>query len=353
MIGCDLVAAALLASVPIAATSGVLTIAQLLAVSCGVGCVNVLFNTSYGRFLLDLVEDPADRATANGLLQGSASAARIAGFGLGGTLVVTIGVTHAMAADACSFLVSAGCLAALSLREARPKLEQAHTSWLRKVADGVSFSFGDPLMRPLVLYGGTSNLALVGYQALLVVFLVRSAHVGSGTIGVLLTFIACGGVAGAFCGNAIARWLGSGRALFILKVGACPFALLIPLTAHGPREVLVVLGGLGVGFGIVAGNVVSSSFWQNYTPRDLVARASASQNVFNYGTMPVGALLAGTLATLVGLHNAMWAMTALLPVTSLWLVFSPFVRLRVLPTEQATWPRPSQKLESTVIGSPT
>jgi MFS family permease len=335
MIACDLASAVLLASVPVAAAIGALTIAQVLAVAFGAGCVNVLFGTSYGRLLLDVVQDPADRASANGLLQGSASAARIAGLGVGGALVATLGASNAMVVDACSFLVSGVLLGALTLREAVPSVEAPRTTLHRQVAEGVSFSFRDPLMRPLVLFGGTANLALVGYQSLLVLFLIRSVHLGSGTIGVLLSLVACGGAIGAFCGNGIARRLGNGRALFLLKVAACPFALLIPLAAHGPREVLVVLGGLGVGFGIVAGNVVSSSFWQSYTPRDLVARASATQNVFTYGTMPIGALLAGTLASLLGLVGAMWAMTALLSVTALWLVFSPFRRMRKLPTETA------------------
>jgi MFS family permease len=339
MIGCDVLSMVLFVSVPVAQSAGVLTVAQLLGVAFAAGCVSVLFNTSYGRLLLDVVEDPAERATANGLLQGSASAARIAGIGLGGLLVVIFGATNAMLVDALSFVVSAICLASMSMREVVEVPDTRGIPLRRRVAEGLSFSFGDPLMRPLVLYGGTSNLALVGYQALLVAFLVRSAHVGAGSIGMLLALGACGGVTGAFTGNAIARRVGAARALFYLKVGACPCALLIPLAASGPREALVVVGSFGVGFGIVAGNVVSASFWQSYTPRELVARASASQNVFTYGTMPLGALLAGVLATVLGLRNAMWAMTALLPVTALWLVLSPYARLRHLPSSPATWPR--------------
>ncbi len=338
MIGCDLASALLFVSVPIARAMGLLTVGQLLVVAFGAGTVSVLFGTSYGRMLIDLVDDPSDRATANGMLQGSASAARIAGIGLGGLLVVGFGTTNAMLADAASFLVSALCLARIAFHEPKVEPDPGRPPLRRQVAEGIAFSFRDPLMRPLVLFGGMANLALVGYQALLVVFLLRVVGIGAGAIGLLLSLVACGGVAGAFCGNAIARGLGEARALFVMKVGACPFALLLPLAAHGPRVAFVVAGGLGVGFGIVAGNVISSSFWQRYTPRDLVARASASQNVFNYGTMPIGALLAGVVATLVGLHDAMWIMTGLLPATALFLVFSPFARVRALPTDPAVWP---------------
>jgi MFS family permease len=346
MIACDVISTVLFASVPVAGALGLLTIAQLLVVAFGAGCVSVMFSTSYGRFLIDLVDDPGDRAAANGLLQGSASAARIGGIGLGGALVVLFGPSNAMLADALSFVASAACLASISFREPKPLAPVDAIPLRRRIAEGIAFSFHDPLMRPLVLYGGVSNLALVGYQSLLVVFLVRAVSLDAGEIGLLMSLMACGGVLGAFSGNALARRLGSGRALLLTKVGACPCALLIPLAQPGPRAALVVLGGLGVGFGIVAGNVISSSFWQSYTPTDLVARASASQNVFNYGTMPLGAILAGIVAAALGLRGAMWAMTGLLPLAALILVASPFLRLRVLPKEPAVWPRvPTPALE--------
>jgi MFS family permease len=335
MIGCDVASMLLFASIPVAAAFHVLTVAQLLTVAFGAGCVSVLFSTSYGRILVDLVEEPDDRAEANGLLQGSASAARIVGIGLGGVLVTLFGAATSLVADSLSFLVSGVCLAMIVHHEPKQPADTGRLGLLHQIREGVGFSFGDPLMRPMVLFGGTANLALVGYQALLVVFLLEDVRLSAGTIGLLLALVSCGGVAGAFTGNSLARRFGSGRALLWSKVGACPCALLIPLASHGVRAALVVLGGLGVGYGIVAGNVISSSFFQAYTPRELLARTSATQNVFNYGTMPLGAVLAGGVASMIGIRGAMWAMTALLPVAALLLVFSPLRGMRTLPTETA------------------
>jgi predicted MFS family arabinose efflux permease len=71
---------------------------------------------------------------------------------------------------------------------------------------------------------------------------------------------------------------------------------------------------------------------QAYIPPELYARANATMNVFNCGTMPLGALLAGVLATAFGLRDALWIM-GLLPATAMFLVVSPLRRLRSLPTE--------------------
>lgn len=337
MIGCDLVAVALFGSVPVAYAAGSLTSGQLLVVAFGAGCVSVLFTTAYGRFLIEVVEEPADRARANSLLQGSASAARIGGLGLGGVLVELLGAVTAMVADCLSFLVSAACLLRIGEPPQTGVPDAPRQGIARQVSEGVAFSSRDPLMRPLVLFGGTANFALVGYQSLLVVFLVRTVGLGSASVGILLALMSCGGVIGAFVGNPLASRFGSGRALMWTKVGACPFALLIPLTGPGPRTALLVVGGLGVGIGIVAGNVISSGFFQAYTPTELFARTSATQNVFNFGMIPIGALLAGTLAALLGVHQALWVMTGLLPATSLFLVLSPLRRMRDLPTAPAHW----------------
>jgi predicted MFS family arabinose efflux permease len=338
MIACDLVAGLLFASVPLSYLAGVLGPVQLLVVAFGAGCVTVVFNTAHGRILLDLVEPPGDRAKANSLIQGSASAVRIAGVGVGGVLVQLLGAATALLFDSLSFLVSAVCLARVRMPARATTHEVAKVPLHTQVREGIGFSFGDPLMRPLVLFGGCANFALVGYQSILVVFLVRTVGLSAGAVGVLLALMSCGGVIGAFVGNPLARKIGSGRALYYAKVCACPFALLIPLTSSGLRISLLVVGGLGVGIGIVAGNVVSSGFFQSYTPTELFARASATQNVFNYGTIPLGALLAGTLATVYGVQSALWVMTALLPCSALLLVVSPFRRLRELPTITATWP---------------
>jgi MFS family permease len=334
MIACDLMSAVLFASVPAAAALGLLTAGQLLVVALGAGCMSVLFTTAYSAFLLDLVANPADRAEANSILQGSASAAQVAGPGLGGLLAAALGAVVALLADSLSFLVSAICL--LAMRTPDRVVPPASGERLRtQIGDGIRFLGRDPLLRPLVLFGGTANLALTGYQALMVVFLIRVVGVGAGAVGLLLALISCGGVLGAFVGNPLARRLGSGRALLLTKVTACPCALLIPLAAHGWRELLAALGGLGVGLGIVAGNVISSSFTQAYTPADLFARSNATINVFNYGMMPLGALLGGVLAAQLGIQTAMWATTGLLPLSATFIVFSPLRRLRTLPTTPA------------------
>jgi MFS family permease len=330
MIASDLTSAVLFLSVPAAAALGILTTAQLLVVAFSAGCVSVVFTTAYAAFIVDLIAAPNQRAAANGLLQGSASAVQMVGPGIGGVLAQLLGAVTALLTDSVSFIVSLLCL--LRIRDHGPRERGAtNTPLRRQIGDGLRFIRSDPLIRPLTLFGGTANLALVGYQSLLVVFLLRTVGLQPGYVGVVLAIASCGGLAGAALGNRLARKLGSGRALLLTKVGACPFALLVPLAAPGLRTLLVPIGGFAVGLGIVAGNVISSSFGQAYTPTELFSRVNATSNVFNYGTIPIGALLAGSLAATFGIRDAIWSMAALLSASALILLASPLRRFHRLP----------------------
>jgi MFS family permease len=70
MLACDAVSVAVYASVPVAAWCGVLTVAQLIAVTLIAGAAAVFFNSAY-QVLLPGVVDEADLAEGNAKLLGS------------------------------------------------------------------------------------------------------------------------------------------------------------------------------------------------------------------------------------------------------------------------------------------
>jgi hypothetical protein len=109
MIACDLVAAALYGSLPVAAWLGVLTIGQVIVVALLAGGADVFFTTAYQVYLPSIVTT-GELVEGNAKLQGSASAAAIGGPGAAGLLAGTLGSAAALLANAVSFGVSAVCL---------------------------------------------------------------------------------------------------------------------------------------------------------------------------------------------------------------------------------------------------
>jgi MFS family permease len=185
MMAADLVSLAVIASVPVAAALGLLSVAQLLIVALIAGTATVFFATAYRAFLPSLLA-PAQLLEGNAKLQGSAQVANIAGPGTAGLIAQAVTAAGGVAADAASFGVSLFCLARTRDSERgpgqrRPAPEQAARRRLRaEIADGLRLVFGDPLLRVNAVYGCLSNLLLTGYQSVLIVFLVRDVGLRPG-----------------------------------------------------------------------------------------------------------------------------------------------------------------------------
>jgi hypothetical protein len=109
----------------------------------------------------------------------------------------------------------------------------------------------------------------------------------------------------------------------------------MPLTFSGPGVAFFVAGEFLVVTGVASSNVNLAVFGQQCCPPQLLGRMIAGTSFFSFGMIPLGALLGGALGSALGPRTAMWIMTALIPVAGLLLVFSPFSRIRDLPTTPA------------------
>lgn len=328
MVAADVASLAAFASIPLAAAFDALTVAQLLVAALVAGIAKVFFSTALRAYLPSLVE-PADRLEANAKLQGTEQAANFVGPALAGLLAAAASAVGGLLVDAASFAVSAICLLRIDAAEEPIVVERRRLR--SEIADGLRFVVRDDLLLRNTLFGCLANLALIGYSSLLVVFLVRHVGLSAGATGALLAVTSLGGIAGAAVARRISTRLGSARALLLCKVGAALLGLLIPLTGPGVRLVPFVVGGLGLVGGIVAGNVVTAGWTQTYVPAGMMGRVSASMQVVNFGAMPLGAVLAGGLATAIGVPATLWAMLGLFAASTPIILTGPLRRLRDLP----------------------
>ncbi|QXE38670.1 MFS transporter [Streptomyces sp. GMY02] len=350
MLAAAAVSLLLFAGIPVAAWSGWLSIGLLLGIALLTGTAAVFFQTAYSAYLPSILE-PDDQPEGNAKLHGSASAAQIAGLGSGGLIAQLAGAVNGMFANAATFLLSLLCLAGIRHREAPvTRTEHRPTSLVSEVREGLRLIAVDPWFRTLTLFGAASNLALMGYQSIQVVFLVQSVGLNPGTVGALIATTSAGGVVGAFAARRVAQRIGTARATLLFELGLPMLAPLIPLTVGGAGILLFVAGGFSVSAGVVAGNIIKASFQQRYCPPDLLGRLTASTAFLNYGTIPIGALLGGVLGTALDLRMAMTIMTAGVPLAALILLFSPIRRSRDLPTSRQ--PTTQSKLTQDSDGEP-
>lgn len=334
MILCDIVSAALYASVPVAAWAGVLSLTQLLIVAFLAGSANVMFGTAYQVFLPSLVA-PADLVEGNAKLQGSASAAALGGPGLAGLVAQAVGVVAAMLINAVSFAVSLACLLGIGEAGAQPAAPRVRGPIRRDVADGIKFVARDPYLARLGTFGMVGNFALTGFQALMVVFLVRVMHSDPLEVGFLAATLGVGGVCGALVAGTIGRKLGTARGLLLTTLCTLPFGLLIPAADPGPRLALYVVGVLLTAVGIAVANIIMATFRQAYSPPGMLGRVTATMRLLTVGTSPVGALFGGALGTAIGVRNALWIIFSIIAASGITLITRAFAESRDLPTRPA------------------
>lgn len=338
MIAADLLAAATLVAVPVADTLGVLSLAQVVLTALVVGASGLVVRTGMASLLPRLV--PRERLdTANSRIYGTESAAQTAGPALGGVLVQLLGAGGALVLDAASTLVSAACLWRITPQPRGRGTEGEGTPPGGAVL-GLRALWSDRYLRYTAVTGGLSNGGLIGYQAILVLFLVRDLGLGPAGVGLFQAIGAAGGLLGAAVAPALGRRLGPSRAMVALGVLAGPPAQLIPCAGPGWRAWLVPAGAALVGLGVVGANVLRSGFRVRRVPPDLLGRVAGATGIVNMGVMPVASLLAGWAGSRYGLVPTMAAFAAVHTLTALPLLtpLSPFGLRRDYPTEQMAVP---------------
>ncbi len=336
LIAADLARAVLLLLIPLAAWLDALRIELLYAVSILTGSLSVLYVVARQSLLPTLVgREHLMEANQKTTITGSAS--EVAGPGLAGALVQLLGAPATVLVDAASFLASGFLTARVQVVEAAPVPRGAGQSVWAEIGEGLRTVAREPILRTLAGATGCGNLFENARFAILILYMTRDLGLRPGAIGLILGAGSVGYFAGAFLPGWAARRFGLGRAIV---GGALVFALgdlLYPFAA-GPTAVAVPVLGAALflsGFGAPTYDVNQVSLRQAITPDQIRGRVNASLRVLIRGTVPLGALLGGTLGAVFGLRAVMVLGAVWAPVPLLWLWFSPVPSLRQAPSELA------------------
>jgi MFS family permease len=328
----DLGRGLLLATIPAGASLGLLRMEQLYVVGFLTGVLTVFFDVAYQSYLPSLIERE-HMVEGNSKLELGRSAAQIAGPGVAGGLIQLVTAPLAILLDALSFAISAAFL--FGIRRAEPQPERradAGNIW-REIGQGLAVVLKNPLLRPIAFCTATSNLfGNVGF-AVFILFVTRELGIDAGTLGLLFTLGAVGGMAAATLTGRVVGALGVGptivSAVWITALGS----LLIPLVAEPGwvgLAVLAVAGFVGA-LGGVTYNITQVSLRQAITPDRVQGRMNASMRFVVWGTIPIGSLIGGFLGEQIGLRPTMLVGGLGGMLAGLWVFFSPVRSLREQP----------------------
>jgi MFS family permease len=304
----DLGRAVLLASIPVAYFADALTIWQLYVVGFLVGTLTVFFDVAYQAYLPSLVER-GELVDGNSKLEISRSTAQITGPGFAGGIIGLLTAPYAIVLDAISFLGSALLLFGIGKQEASIGDEgaQERRSMKAELGEGLRFVLGHRYLRNIAASTATFNFFGNMFFAIFLVYLVRNVHMTPGLIGLVVSLGSTGALLGALTANRIAARLGVGRTI-VWAQATTLVGILIPLAPQDKYRAIpfLVAAQLVTTASIVVYNVNQLSLRQALCPERLQGRMNAVMRFLVWGTIPIGSLLGGALASTVGLRATIW-----------------------------------------------
>src|SRR5260370_15964962 len=228
MLSCDSVRAVCLASIPIAAFTGTLTLFQLCLVSLLEGTCFVFFNVAAVACLPRVVAKEQLTVAAS-LQEVTDNTSYTLGPFLGGIL---FGIARALPflVDAVSYIVSVVSLLFIKAAFHEQRAQAPRNLWA-EIHEGLLWLWRHPVLRFVALLSGIGMFMDWG-TILLVIVIATGFHAGPAGIGLIYGIAGVGGIAGALLAPPMQRWFRFGQ-LMMGPSWSC--ALLLPLYPLAPN----------------------------------------------------------------------------------------------------------------------
>jgi MFS family permease len=319
MIWCDLGRGVAVLSIALALWAERLTLTQMIVVAFVEGSLFVFFNLAQNAAIPNVV--PADQLS-RALAQNEAGArgTALAGGPLGG-LLFTLSRPLPFVFDAVSYVISIVTVAA-TRTEFRSERREDRDTLHREVAEGFRWLWHHPFIRATSLLFAGGNFIV---NAVMLSVIIVSAGRGAAAVetGVIYGFIGVGALLGAL----VAAWAQRNIAPRAIIVGTnwiiaalvAALALPIPTLAFGP-----IIGLLA--FTVPTLTVLVSTYELSLIPDRLLGRVESVILLLAWGSIPFGALIAGSLLEWLGFDTALVALGCLMGLVALAATVSPAVR---------------------------
>ncbi len=321
LIASDLVRAALILSVPIAAHFSAMSMMQLYLVAAIVGAATSMFQIADNTYLPRLVEKD-QLVDANSKLEATEAVAEASGPGIAGWLASAFGGPVALIFDAITYLWSALMLGFIKKSEPEATPKSAEDNLLRDAMKGFSACLSHPIVGKILVADVIMTLAGGFYVTLYMIVALRTLALDPFLVGVIISLGGVSGFLGALAAKPVAERFGLRNTLIGTAICGQLANFAIPLAATFPAFGVYLLSfqQLAGDFFMTIFVIQSISLRQREMPENVLARANATFQFTGGMAIPIGALAAGPIAELIGISATLWmaAIVAMLAQPVLW-----------------------------------
>ncbi len=282
-------------AVAVLALTGLADIPSLIGLSLLLGVVNVFDMTARQSFYTEMLDRRDDLANAIALNSSMVNGSRLVGPALAGLLLAQTSAGVCFLVNGVSYLA---VLAALLAMRLNPQPARRHRGpVLSGLREGLVYAFGFAPIRAILLLLSLVSLMGTSYSVLLPVFAKDVLHGGPNTYGLLGAAAGVGALTGALLLAArhtvlgLGRWIALTPALFGAALIGFSFSEHLGLSL----ALLMVAG-----FAMMVQMASSNTVLQTIVDEDKRGRVMSLYTMAFLGTVPLGSLLAGSLAGWIG-----------------------------------------------------
>jgi predicted MFS family arabinose efflux permease len=274
----------------------VIKVGEIIALAFCLGFINAFDVPSRQSMTLDMVakEDLRHAISLNSMMF---NLARIVGPSLAGALIAIVGEGVCFALNSVSFAAVLTSLILMRL-PARPPRAGEHA--LQEIAAGYRYSLRTPQLRTSLMLVAVSSMFGAAYLTLMPAFARDILHGQSTAYGTLMTSVGAGALMGAF-------WLSrihEKNLVFAPIAAAVSFGVCLILFAHSQLLWLSVLLLLPTAASLMLLGGTTNTIIQLVSAENYRGRVISHYTQSFMGMMPWGALLLGSLASRLGVSNA-------------------------------------------------
>lgn len=276
--------------------TGHITVEAIIVLNAVQGVVNAFDMPARQTFLVTMITEKEDLANAIAMNSSMFNAARLVGPSIAGLIIAASGEGMCFLIDGVSYL--AVIIALLSMKGLR-HLHQSRrdVTVVAQFVEGWRYVFGFRPIRSLILLLAFICLVGVPFSVLMPVFATDVLGGGPSTMGLLMTAVGCGALAGALWLASRKSVIGLGR---IILIATAVFSAGLVLFSFS-RVLWLSLAALSVtGWGMMVMMASANTVIQTIVDEKMRGRVMSFYTMAFLGTAPFGSLFAGGFSAQFG-----------------------------------------------------
>ena len=273
---------------------------HIITLSVIFGIISAADAQARHALVIDLIEKPEQLGNAIALNSAIFNAARLVGPAIAGITIAIVGEGICFLLNAASFMAVIGALMKIHIK-AKPKVIKP-TNLKESFAEGLKYTFHSMPIRTLLLLLAVMSLTGFPFIVLLPAYAKEILHGGADTLGFLMSALGAGALLGALYMAGCKSVLGLGSIISVDIVLLGLAIIVASFSNHtGFSLVMLFFGGLSMILSIASINTMI----QTLADEDKRGRVMSFYSVALMGTLPIGNLLAGAVASGIGIPCTM------------------------------------------------